>query len=133
MTSLGVQVHGGMGYVEETGAAQHIRDARISPIYEGTNGIQAADLVGRKLSADGGAALRRLLADIRAAAPDESPLAGLAEDCETRRGKAARRRPGRPARRLLSLPHDAVGRDLRLADAAPAGGAGRRRIRPSPR
>jgi len=54
MTSLGVQTHGGMGYVEETGAAQHWRDVRIAPIYEGTNGIQAADLVGRKLGADGG-------------------------------------------------------------------------------
>ena len=53
VTSLAVQVHGGMGYVEETGAAQHYRDARISPIYEGTNGIQAADLVGRKLGAGG--------------------------------------------------------------------------------
>ena len=49
MTSLAVQIHGGMGYVEETGVAQHFRDARIAPIYEGTNGIQAADLVGRKL------------------------------------------------------------------------------------
>jgi len=64
VTSLGVQIHGGMGYVEETGAAQHFRDARISPIYEGTNGIQAADLVGRKLALDGGAAIESLLADI---------------------------------------------------------------------
>ena len=56
-TGLAVQVHGGMGYVEETGAAQHYRDARISPIYEGTNGIQAADLVGRKLGLEGGAAI----------------------------------------------------------------------------
>ena len=55
MTSLAVQVHGGMGYVEETGVAQHFRDARIAPIYEGTNGIQAADLVGRKLPMRGGA------------------------------------------------------------------------------
>ena len=47
--SLGVQVHGGMGFIEETGAAQHYRDARIAPIYEGTNGIQALDLIGRKL------------------------------------------------------------------------------------
>lgn len=54
LTSLGVQVHGGMGYVEETGAAQYLRDVRITPIYEGTNGIQAADLVGRKLGRDGG-------------------------------------------------------------------------------
>ncbi|HCB34429.1 MAG TPA: acyl-CoA dehydrogenase [Acidimicrobiaceae bacterium] len=61
MTSLGVQVHGGMGYVEETGAAQHWRDSRIAPIYEGTNGIQAADLAFRKLPLDGGAAARRLI------------------------------------------------------------------------
>ncbi len=52
--SIGVQVHGGMGYIEETGAAQHLRDARITPIYEGTNGIQAIDLVMRKLPMDGG-------------------------------------------------------------------------------
>ena len=56
VSSLGVQVHGGMGYIEETGAAQHMRDARIAAIYEGTNGIQAMDLVGRKLQGDGGAA-----------------------------------------------------------------------------
>jgi hypothetical protein len=66
VASLGVQVHGGMGYVEETGAAQHFRDARIAPIYEGTNGIQAADLVGRKLGLDGGLAFDGLIADIRA-------------------------------------------------------------------
>lgn len=64
VASLGVQVHGGMGYIEETGAAQHYRDARITPIYEGTNGIQAADLVGRKLSGDGGAALTALFAEM---------------------------------------------------------------------
>ncbi|KQM39064.1 acyl-CoA dehydrogenase [Sphingomonas sp. Leaf10] len=65
VASIGVQVHGGMGYVEETGAAQHYRDVRITPIYEGTNGIQAADLVGRKLSGDGGAAIDALFADMR--------------------------------------------------------------------
>ncbi|HZG45113.1 MAG TPA: acyl-CoA dehydrogenase [Allosphingosinicella sp.] len=65
VASLGVQVHGGMGFVEETGAAQHYRDIRIAPIYEGTNGIQAADLVGRKLGLGGGAALRSLLDEIR--------------------------------------------------------------------
>ncbi len=65
VASIGVQVHGGMGYVEETGAAQHYRDARITPIYEGTNGIQAADLVGRKLSGDGGAAIDALFAEMR--------------------------------------------------------------------
>jgi alkylation response protein AidB-like acyl-CoA dehydrogenase len=61
MTSLAVQIHGGMGYVEETGAAQHYRDARIAAIYEGTNGIQAADLVGRKLGMRGGAVVTDLL------------------------------------------------------------------------
>jgi alkylation response protein AidB-like acyl-CoA dehydrogenase len=70
VASLGIQVHGGMGFIEETGAAQHLRDARIAPIYEGTNGIQAADLVGRKLGLDGGAAFDLLLADIRAETAD---------------------------------------------------------------
>jgi hypothetical protein len=64
VASAGVQVHGGMGFIEETGAAQYYRDARIAPIYEGTNGIQAADLVGRKLGSDGVAA-KELEADIR--------------------------------------------------------------------
>ncbi len=66
VTSLGIQVHGGMGFIEETGAAQHYRDARILAIYEGTNGIQALDLVGRKLTRDGGAMMAALLADMRA-------------------------------------------------------------------
>jgi len=70
VSSLGVQVHGGMGYIEETGAAQHLRDARIAPIYEGTNGIQAADLVGRKFGLDGGIAFDGLLADVHAEAQD---------------------------------------------------------------
>jgi hypothetical protein len=70
VASLGIQVHGGMGFIEETGAAQHLRDARIAPIYEGTNGIQAADLVGRKLGLDGGAAFDLLLDDIRAETAD---------------------------------------------------------------
>jgi hypothetical protein len=59
-----------MGYVEETGAAQHLRDARISPIYEGTNGIQAIDLVTRKLPADGGEAVRRHIASLRESIAD---------------------------------------------------------------
>ncbi|MEL7487984.1 MAG: acyl-CoA dehydrogenase, partial [Pseudomonadota bacterium] len=63
--SLGVQIHGGMGYVEETGAAQHMRDARIAAIYEGTNGIQAMDLVGRKLQGDGGAAARDFIREVK--------------------------------------------------------------------
>ena len=64
MTSLGVQTHGGMGYVEETGAAQHWRDVRIAPIYEGTNGIQAADLVFRKLPLGGGQVLEKFISEI---------------------------------------------------------------------
>ncbi len=66
VASLGVQVHGGMGYVEETGAAQHFRDARIAQIYEGTNGIQAIDLVTRKLPMSGGAAVGAYLDELRA-------------------------------------------------------------------
>jgi alkylation response protein AidB-like acyl-CoA dehydrogenase len=66
VTSTGIQVHGGMGYIEETGAAQHLRDARIAPIYEGTNGIQANDLVGRKLTRDGGESASELIAEMRA-------------------------------------------------------------------
>jgi alkylation response protein AidB-like acyl-CoA dehydrogenase len=66
--SLGIQVHGGMGYIEETGAAQFARDARIAAIYEGTNGIQEIDLVQRKLGLSGGAAVHREIADMRAAA-----------------------------------------------------------------
>ncbi len=66
VASLGIQVHGGMGFIEETGAAQHYRDARITPIYEGTNGIQANDLVFRKLGRDGGAAARDFLAEVAA-------------------------------------------------------------------
>jgi acyl-CoA dehydrogenase len=65
VTSLGVQVHGGMGFIEETGAAQHYRDARIAQIYEGTNGIQAIDLVTRKLPMEGGAVVRRYLDELR--------------------------------------------------------------------
>jgi acyl-CoA dehydrogenase len=66
VASLGVQVHGGMGYIEETGAAQHLRDARIAPIYEGTNGIQAIDLVMRKLPLSGGDTVRAQIAAMRA-------------------------------------------------------------------
>jgi 3-(methylthio)propanoyl-CoA dehydrogenase len=76
IASLGIQVHGGVGFVEETGAAQFLRDARITPIYEGTTGVQANDLIGRKLARDGGSAARSVVAEMRvlaaqlAAAPD---------------------------------------------------------------
>jgi hypothetical protein len=65
VASIGVQVHGGMGFIEETGAAQHYRDARILPIYEGTNGIQAIDLVTRKLPLEGGKVLAGYIAELR--------------------------------------------------------------------
>ncbi|MET3760915.1 acyl-CoA dehydrogenase [Sphingomonas sp. UYEF23] len=81
VASLGIQVHGGMGYVEETGAAQFFRDARITPIYEGTNGIQAADLVGRKLSMANGGVFAQLIADMRAEAQDAG-LIGLIDACD---------------------------------------------------
>jgi len=64
--SIGIQIHGGMGFIEETGAAQHLRDARITPIYEGTNGIQANDLLGRKVMRDGGETARRFIETMRA-------------------------------------------------------------------
>ncbi len=70
VASLGIQVHGGMGFIEETGAARYLRDARIAPIYEGTNGIQAIDLVSRKLPLSGGAVVRALIGDLTAIAAD---------------------------------------------------------------
>jgi alkylation response protein AidB-like acyl-CoA dehydrogenase len=76
IASLGVQVHGGMGFIEETGAAQHYRDARITPIYEGTNGIQALDLLGRKLLRDDGVGVGALLGDMRATLADLETLKG---------------------------------------------------------
>jgi 3-(methylthio)propanoyl-CoA dehydrogenase len=94
VASLGVQVHGGMGFVEETGAAQHYRDARIAPIYEGTNGIQAADLVNRKLGLEGGAVLSKLLKEMRGEAGHEPRLAELVEAC------------GAAARHLAAAGHD---------------------------
>jgi hypothetical protein len=84
VTSLNIQVHGGMGFIEETGAAQLFRDARIPPIYEGTNGIQAADLVTRKLGLASGTVFVTLMRDIAAGAAeaDDSPsLAELAREC----------------------------------------------------
>ncbi|MBV9930609.1 MAG: acyl-CoA dehydrogenase family protein [Alphaproteobacteria bacterium] len=102
VASLGVQVHGGMGYIEETGAAQHYRDSRIAPIYEGTNGIQAADLVGRKLGLEGGAVLARLLDDVEAGSDGHEALAALAAACR------------RVAARLRS-----AGADDRLAGSYP--------------
>jgi alkylation response protein AidB-like acyl-CoA dehydrogenase len=83
IASLGIQVHGGVGFVEETGAAQFLRDARITPIYEGTTGIQANDLVGRKLGRDGGHAARAAVAQMKsvtAALAAQPNLSGLAPE-----------------------------------------------------
>ncbi len=81
VASLGIQVHGGMGFIEETGAAQYFREARITPIYEGTNGIQAADLVGRKLALDNGGAFASLIDDMRGEVRHEQLIA-LVDACE---------------------------------------------------
>jgi alkylation response protein AidB-like acyl-CoA dehydrogenase len=70
VASIGVQIHGGMGFIEETGAAQYMRDARINPIYEGTNGIQAIDLVTRKLPLSGGDAVKAYITDLRGIVED---------------------------------------------------------------
>jgi len=74
VTSLGIQVHGGMGFIEETGVAQHYRDARITSIYEGTNGIQANDLVGRKIIRDAGVGFKSLMGEIDATLDESKDL-----------------------------------------------------------
>jgi hypothetical protein len=84
VANIGVQVHGGMGYIEETGAAQHLRDARIASIYEGTNGIQAIDLISRKVARENGKTINTLIEDIRSFAPknnndDLTTIAGRIE------------------------------------------------------
>ncbi|CAG9171690.1 acyl-CoA dehydrogenase [Cupriavidus pinatubonensis] len=92
VTSLGVQVHGGMGFIEETGAAQHYRDARILPIYEGTTAIQANDLVGRKTVRDGGAVARAFCASIaetEAALGKHGGAAFTAVQAQLAKGRAA--------------------------------------------
>jgi alkylation response protein AidB-like acyl-CoA dehydrogenase len=96
LTSYGIQIHGGMGYVEETGSAQYFRDARITTIYEGTTGIQANDLIGRKTLANGGEVLAELLAEIREtadalAADDDLATLGAALADAVESAEAARR------------------------------------------
>ena len=81
VASLGVQVHGGMGYIEETGAAQHLRDAKILTIYEGTTAIQANDLIGRKTARDAGAVARGIAAQI--AATERELLTRSSAVCQT--------------------------------------------------
>ncbi len=87
IASTGIQVHGGMGYIEETGAAQHLRDARIATIYEGTNGIQAIDLIGRKVARENGETVKALMAEIKGvvvdlAAAGDADLAVIAKRLE---------------------------------------------------
>ncbi|HXS31467.1 MAG TPA: acyl-CoA dehydrogenase C-terminal domain-containing protein, partial [Steroidobacteraceae bacterium] len=90
VTSTGVQVHGGMGFIEETGAAQFLRDVRITTIYEGTTGIQSNDLIGRKLARDRGAAMSALIRDLlaelnaaRALTPDAKTIRNAATEALT--------------------------------------------------
>jgi alkylation response protein AidB-like acyl-CoA dehydrogenase len=110
VASLGVQIHGGMGFIEETGAAQHYRDARIAPIYEGTNGIQALDLAGRKLSLANGAAMTRLIADMRETcggltnAVIAKPFAAGIDALERATSVKARRMRSRLPRRISRWP-----------------------------
>jgi len=111
VASLGIQIHGGMGFIEETGAAQFYRDARIAPIYEGTNGIQAADLVTRKLGMADGGVLASLMAEIAREAQDVAPLAELART-GPRTGEGTQPGAGpadKPAGGVPSLPRCAVG------------------------
>jgi len=105
LTSIGIQVHGGTGFVEETGAAQYLRDARILTIYEGTTGIQANDLVGRKILADSGLAMQHMLEDI---AELDSKLAHCGLALETIRNAVAtgHQRLERATRWLLGKAQD---------------------------
>jgi hypothetical protein len=91
VASLGVQVHGGMGFIEETGAAQYLRDAKILTIYEGTTAIQANDLVGRKTARDGGATARAIAAQIEATVGELNRHGGAACQAMARRLDAGRR------------------------------------------
>jgi 3-(methylthio)propanoyl-CoA dehydrogenase len=115
VASTNIQIHGGMGYIEETGAAQHLRDARIALIYEGTNGIQANDLLGRKLARDDGAAVRALIAEMRLT---EADLAGAeGEDF------APLRLHGRSATAALATASDNLIAAFRADPARALGGA----------
>ena len=93
VSDLCIQIHGGTGFIEETGATQFLRDVRVTAIYEGTNGIQAADLVGRKLQIDQGATIQSLINDLRSEASDQNLIA-LITACET------------VAARLVTADHD---------------------------
>lgn len=114
--STGVQVHGGMGYVEETGAAQHLRDARIAPIYEGTNGIQAIDLVMRKLPMDGGNFAGGYIDSLRSSVRSCEDL-GWGKAAESL--SAALDALAEATRFLLQQAEDTEGVNRRLAGASP--------------
>ena len=94
-----MQVHGGMGFIEETGAAQYLRDARITTIYEGTTGIQATDLVGRKIARDGGATAKAWLAEAEEARRASSPVIPTIRQQALAAGAQARGRVRRLHRR----------------------------------
>ncbi|MCS5665173.1 MAG: acyl-CoA dehydrogenase, partial [Acidimicrobiales bacterium] len=116
MTSLGIQVHGGYGYIEETGAAQHFRDSRISPIYEGTNGIQAMDLVGRKLPMREGGVMGDLLVEMAAI---DSDLAAAGEDFATIRSGLADARSAMEEATSWLMAHGLADPNDALAGATP--------------
>ena len=113
VASLGVQVHGGMGFIEETGAAQHLRDARITTIYEGTTGIQANDLIGRKTARDGGQAAQAIAAQIEAT-KSSSPSAAA-------RPRARRAAPARSRQAFAWVVDFVVGQQA-IPNAVFAGG-----------
>jgi 3-(methylthio)propanoyl-CoA dehydrogenase len=117
VTSIGVQVHGGMGFIEETGAAQFYRDSRILPIYEGTNGIQAADLVFRKILRDQGAALNEYLADAKDEIAMLSSMPGDDMDVLNKSLTAALEHVERASKHLFTLAKD--GPDYAAAIATP--------------
>jgi len=114
VASLGVQVHGGMGFIEETGAAQFYRDARITAIYEGTNGIQAIDLVGRKIGQAGGETMKRVIAGYRRVAGDVAKLNDPAFGATADRIEDALKTLERASKHLLGAKPDDV-----LAGATP--------------
>ena len=138
VASLGIQVHGGMGFIEETGAAQHLRDARISTIYEGTTGIQANDLVGRKVGREAGVTMKGFIAEMRkvaaeASKQDDPQLRAIGKRLERAVADLERAtewivtvfadRPGLGRRGLRLLPQG-CGPDGRRLDDGPVGAPG---------
>ena len=118
VTSLGVQVHGGMGFIEETGAAQYYRDARILTIYEGTTAIQANDLVGRKTARDGGAVARAIAGQIEATEGELQRSGSDAAKAMLRQPEG--RAPGLPGRgRLRRRPDQGAARTRSSPAACP--------------